>query len=99
MENIDNNWKMMIEQNISSFLGDIDFKHPDFDLKVFKSQLKNIIGVEPSVKIKWNSFTKVNELKKQAGVKDYKEVIEQAEQLDITFIDENNNPIQLKYFI
>ena len=89
----------MIETNIYDYISQIDYNHPDFAMNEFKAQLATIIGMEPAVKIKWHTVEKINELKRDAGAKDFKEISDKAEQIDITFIDENNTPISLKFLL
>lgn len=96
---MDLEWKKMIESNIYDYISKIDYNHPDFDLNEFKIQLGKIVGMEPGVKIKWNTIEKINELKKDAGASDFKEIIDKAEQIDITFVDEDQKPIKLKFLI
>jgi len=98
MENYNTSeWREMIKSNICDYLTTIDCNHPDFSIKEFKTQLKNIIGIEPGVKIKWNTTEKINELKKSSGLSesDYIEKTEKAEELEITFLDENAEDIKL----
>jgi hypothetical protein len=96
---MDLQWKKMIESNIYDYISTVDYRHPDFTVAEFKLNLKKIIGIEPAVKLKWNTSEKINELKKQSGAIDYKEIIEKIEMIDITFIDENNKPIELKFIL
>lgn len=89
-------WKTMTEKNIIEYIQSVDFKHPDFDLKEVKKALKQIIGSEPSVKLKWNTSEKINELLRDSGAKDYKEVIEKIEHVEIIYLDSDNRPIPIK---
>lgn len=97
--NIDSTWREMIKENIFQYISNIDYNHPDFKLLEFKQQLKNIIGMEPAVKIKWNTTESINELKRAAGATDYKEIIDKVEKIDITFVDEDNKPISLVFLL
>lgn len=96
-------WKEMIQTNIYEYISKIDYNSSDFSLAGFKSDLKKIIGMEPAVKIKWNVSEKINELKKAAGVEDYKTIIEKAEQIEIFFTEINDSdkqiPISLKFLL
>ena len=97
-------WKEMIQTNIYEYISKIDYNSPDFSIKEFKLNLAKIIGMEPAVKIKWNTTEKINELKKAAGAQDYKTIIEKAEEIEIFFTQDNNFtetavPISLKFLL
>lgn len=96
---MDLEWKKMIESNVYDYISKIDYNNPDFNINEFKVELGKIIGMEPAVKIKWNTIEKINELKKDAGVSDFKQIIDKAEGIHITFVDENQKPIVLKFLI
>lgn len=96
---MDQAWKQMIETNISEYITQIDFKHPDFSINEFKINLSKLIGITPAVKLKWDKIEKINELLKKSGATDYKEIIEKVQQIDITIVDENNTPIVFKYMV
>lgn len=96
---MDNEWKKMLEQNLYEYLQNVKFDHPDFSIKELKQKLKGILGAEPAVNIKWNTYEKVNELKKAAGAKDYSETIDEAQQIDIIIVDENQTPINFKFIL
>lgn len=96
---MDNSWKQMIEVNITDYIKNIDFKHPDFSINEFKLELGKIIGIIPAVKLKWDKTEKINELLKKSGAKEYSEIIENVKQIDITIVDENNVPILFKYIV
>lgn len=96
---MDNEWKKMLEQNLYEYLQNVKFDHPDFSIKELKQNLKSLLGTEPAVNIKWNTYDKINELKKAAGAKDYKETIDEAQQIDIIIVDENQTPINFKFIL
>ncbi len=92
-------WQKIIEQNISEYIATVDFKHPDFSIQELKSNLKQIIGSEPNVKLKWNSVEKVNELLKDSGVEQHKEIIDKVEEINLVFMNPDGKPIPLKLII
>jgi len=95
-------WKEMIQTNVYEYISKIDYNHPDFDVKEFKRNLATIIGMEPAVKIKWNTTEKINELKKAAGAEDYKTIIEKAQEIEIFFTEQDQStqiPISLKFLL
>lgn len=95
-------WKEMIQTNIYEYISTVKYSHPDFSLQDFKKELGKIIGMEPAVKIKWNTIEKINELKKAAGAKDYKTVVDKAEQIEIIFTEQVDNEqklINLKFIL
>lgn len=96
---MDLEWKKMLESNVYDYISQIDYNHPDFTLEDLKNELSKLIGVKPAVKLKWHTSEKINELKRDSGAKDYKEIIEKVEQIDIVFVDENNTPINLKFLL
>lgn len=96
---VDNNWKNMIEESILEYIEQIDFNSPDFNINEFKRNIAKITNVKPAVDIKWKTYEKINELKKDAGAKDFKESIDEAQSVAIYFIDADDNPIQLKYIL
>jgi hypothetical protein len=96
---MNNAWKEMMETNVSEYISKVDFKNPDFSINEFKTELSKILGMKPAVKLKWDTKHKVNELLKASGVTNYTEVVEKVEQVDITFVDENNVPIAFKFII
>lgn len=85
---MDNAWKEMIQTNVFEYISKINYNDDNFSIGNFKKDLGKIIGMEPAVKIKWKTIEKVNELKKAAGVTDYKTIIEKVEQIEIFFTDE-----------
>lgn len=92
-------WQNIIKQNISEYIATVDFKHPDFSINELKQNLKRIIGSEPNVRLKWNTIEKVNELLKDSGVEQHKEIIEKVEQVDIVFMSPEGKPFPLKLII
>ena len=92
-------WKQMMETNISDYVSKVDFKNPDFSVNEFKAELSKILGMKPGVKLKWKTTEKVNELLKASGAKNYKEVSDKVEQVNITFIDDEQKPIEFKFII
>lgn len=92
-------WQKLIENNISEYIATVDFKHPDFSIKELKQQLKQIIGSEPNVQLKWSKTEKVNELLKDSGVEQHKEIIEKVEQVNIVFLSPDDKPIPFKLII
>ena len=64
-----------------------------------KNNLAKIVGIKPAVKLKWKTTEKVNELLKSAGAKNHTEIIDKVEQVNITFIDSNNIPVEFKFII
>ena len=92
-------WKQMMETNVSEYISKVDFRNPDFSINEMKLELSKILGIKPAVKLKWKSHTKVNELLKASGAKEHTEVIDKVEGVNITFIDENNTPIEFKFII
>lgn len=97
---IDTEWKKMMQTNVSDFISTVDFKNPDFSVKEFKGELKKILGMEPSVKLKWNTQEKVNELLKDSGAPNHTTIVEKVEQVNITIVDaENKNAIEFKFII
>lgn len=96
---MDLEWQKMIETNIYDHISTIDYNHPDFNITTFKESLKSIVGMVPAVKIKWSTTEKINELKRDAGVKDYIEKTDKPETIDITFVDSENNPYNLQFIL
>ncbi len=96
---MDKAWVEMIKQNVYEKLQTVEFNHPDFNLKEFKSELKTILGVLPSVQLKWDVTEKINELKKNTGDPDFLEKNEKVKQIDITFADTDNKPVVFKFLI
>jgi len=92
-------WNKMMETNVSDYVSTVDFKNPDFSINEFKTELSKILGMKPAVKLKWNTSEKVNELLKKSGAKDYKEIVEKVEQVNITIVDADNKPIEFKFII
>jgi hypothetical protein len=92
-------WKQMMETNVGEYVAQVDFKNPDFSVNEFKNELSKILGIKPAVKLKWNTQTKVNELLKASGAANHTTVVDKVEQVNITFIDENNSPIEFKFII
>lgn len=92
-------WKQMMETNVSDYVSKVDFKNPDFSIDEFKNDLGKILGMKPSVKLKWHTSETVNELLKQSGATNYKEIVEKVEQINITFVDDENKPVQFKFII
>jgi len=92
-------WKQMMESNVSDYIAKVDFKNPDFSVNEFKLELSKILGVKPAVKLKWNSSEKVNELLKASGAKNHTEIVEKVEQVNITFVDNDNKPVEFKFII
>lgn len=99
MNTIDPEWKKMMEAHIAEYLNGIDFKQKDFNINQIQKDLKSFCGVEPGVNIKWDIKTKVNELKKDAGVEDYMERIEEPVEVEIIFVNENNFPVKITFYI
>jgi hypothetical protein len=92
-------YRKMLEAHIYELIAKYDFASPDFSMNEFKTDLKNLIGMSPAVKIKWNTQEKINELKRAAGVADYKTIIDKAEEIEIGIVDENNVPVMLKFIV
>lgn len=92
-------WQNIIKQNISEYIATVDFKHPDFSINELKQRLKQIIGSEPNVRLKWHTSEKINELLKDSGVEQHKEIVEKVEQVDIIFLSPEGKPIPLKLII
>ena len=92
-------WQKIMEQNISEYIATVDFKHPDFSVHQLKTQLKTIIGSDPNVRLKWNTVEKVNELLKDSGVEQHKEIIEKVEEVNLVFMNPDGKPIPLKLII
>lgn len=92
-------WKQMMETNVSEYIAKVDFKNPDFSVNEFKLELSKILGIKPAVKLKWNTTEKVNELLKSAGAKNHTEKIDKVEQVNITFVDSENKPVEFKFII
>lgn len=96
---IDQEWKKMIEENIAEYLSGINFKKEEYDINVMQDQLKGLCGVKPGIDIKWDVKTEVNELKKQAGADDYITRIKKPIEVEVIFVNENNLPIKMKFYI
>lgn len=96
---MDNAWKQMIEGNIQEYISKVDFKNPDFSINELKIELGKLIGIKPAIELKWKTTEKVNELLKNSGAIDFIEKTEKLEQINITFVDVDNTPIQFKYLI
>lgn len=97
---MDTAWKQMMESNVSDYIATVDFKNPDFSVNEFKKELSKILGLTPSVKLKWKTTTKVNELLKASGVENHTEVIDKVEAVNITFVDtDNKNAIKFNFII
>lgn len=92
-------YQQIIENHINDYISTIDFKSPLLDLNEVKREIAKLTNTIPSIKIKWDTKTKVNELKKAAGVEDYIEKIETPQEMTITLIDDNEQPFQLKYIL
>jgi len=92
-------WQKIIEQNISEYIATVDFKHPDFTVKELKQRLKSIIGTEPNVRLKWNTTEKVNELLKDSGVEQHKEIVEKVDEVNLVYMSPEGRPIPLKLII
>jgi hypothetical protein len=92
-------WQKIIEQNVQEYISKVDFKHPDFSLVQLKKDLKQIVGSEPNVRLKWSKTEKVNELLRDSGAKDYKEIVEKVDQVDIMIYSPDNKLIPIKLII
>lgn len=88
-----------LEQVIVDYLSNINFKSNEFDLNKIERDLTNVCGVRPSVTIKWDVQKKINELKKDSGMKDYIERIEIPSAIDIVLVNENNTPIKMNFLL
>ena len=96
---MDQTWKSMLETNVSEYIGTVDFKNPDFSVNEFKNELAKIVGMKPAVKLKWNTTEKVNELLKKSGAVNHTEIIDKVEEVQITFVDTENKPVNFKFLI
>jgi len=96
---IDQEWKKLVEEHITEYLSNINFKKQEFSINVMQEQLQNICGVKPAVNIKWDVKKKINELKRDAGADDYIERIEKPVEVEVIFVNEENIPIKLNFYI
>lgn len=96
---VDQEWKKLVEEHITEYLSNINFKKQEFNINVMEEQLRGICGVKPSINVKWDVKNKVNELKKQAGADDYMERIEKPVEIEVVLANENNFPIKLNFYI
>jgi hypothetical protein len=53
---------IMTEQVIQNYLATIDFKNANFSVAKMKSELKQLLGETPAVKINWDAQTHLNEV-------------------------------------
>lgn len=95
---VDNEWKKMLEEHITEYLSNINFKE-HFNINKIENDLSKICGIKPGVDIKWDVKKKVNELKKDAGAEDYIERVEKPVEIEIVFVNENNLPVKMKFYI
>ena len=96
---IDPEWKKMMEAHIAEYLSGINFKQKDFNINQIQQELKDFCGVEPGVTVKWDVKNEINELKKSAGVEDFMERIEEPVEVEIIFVNENNIPVKINFYI
>ncbi len=90
-------WLEMIKTNVYEYLSTVEYNHPDFNINEFKNNLSKIIGMQPAVKINWDTKEKINELKKAAGATNFIDKIEKAKDVEIVFINAEQKPITLKF--
>lgn len=92
----------MMEHNVYEYISNVNYKDPDFSIAAMKEDLKKIIGVKPSVKVKWKTTERVNELLKNAGAENYKEIVEKAEEVSVVFAisnEKNGEVLNFKFMI
>jgi len=96
-------WTEIISTNVQEYISTVKFSHPDFSVKEFKKELQNIVGMIPAVDLKWKTETVVNELKRDAGVKDYTTITDKVTDVKVyfTYVDNNGKtqPVSLHYII
>lgn len=96
---IDNEWKKMMEAHIAEYLSNINFKKQEFNINEMQKQLKSLCGVEPGINIKWDVKEEINELKRAAGADNYTERIETPVEVEVVFVNENNLPVKINFYI
>ncbi len=91
----------MAEEHIYEYISKVDFSNPNFELKEFKKELAKFLGIEPGVKLKWDTKQVVNELLKDSGAKDYIKIIDKVTEIAISYIDpdDDKKPIEIKFII